>query len=67
MFASRSSGFMKWRRRRTSLSLMMDTDGLVCLISPPKQPDSNPPASELGRDLLEEIRTLAPWYNLAAT
>lgn len=44
-----------------------EMEGLVCLIAPPKLPDVNASASELGRDLLGEIRTLAPWYNLAVT
>lgn len=55
------------RRRWTSLSMMMDMDGFVCLIAPPKLPDSNAPARVPGRDLLEEIRTLAPRCNLVAT
>jgi hypothetical protein len=42
-----------------------EMEGLVCLIAPPKLPDKNAPASELGRALLKEINDLKPWYNLA--
>ena len=44
-----------------------EMEGLVRLIAPPKLPDKNAPASELGQALVKEIGTLAPWYNLAVT
>lgn len=44
-----------------------DMEGLVCLIAPPRLPDKFASASELGRELLQEISSLAPWYNLAIT
>lgn len=44
-----------------------EMDGLVCLIAPPKLVDKNAPASELGREIMQEIKSLAPWYNLAVT
>ena len=50
----------------TSAALSEDEmAGLVCLMPRSKLPDKNAPASELGRELLKEIGTLAPWYNLA--
>ncbi|MFY0612744.1 MAG: hypothetical protein JXQ99_14525 [Hyphomicrobiaceae bacterium] len=50
----------------TSAALKEDEmEGLVCLIAQPKLPDKDAPATELGRELLKEIGTLAPWYNLA--
>lgn len=52
----------------TSVALDEDEmEGLVCLIAPPKLPDKNAPATELGRSLLQEVKTMAPWYNLSLT
>lgn len=52
----------------TSAALHEDEmEGLVCLIARPKLPDRDAPASELGRELVKEIGTLAPWYNLAVS
>ncbi len=39
--------------------------GMVCPIDLPKPPDADAPASELGRALMKEIDSLAPWYDLA--
>ena len=39
--------------------------GMVCPIDLPSIPDANAPASELGRKLLSEMDSLAPWYELA--
>ena len=44
-----------------------DMEGLVCQIALPKLPDKDAPASELGQELVKEVGTLAPWYNLAIT
>lgn len=51
----------------TSIVDEADMEGLVCLIAPPKLIDKNAPASELGREILKEIKSLAPWYNLAVS
>ena len=42
-----------------------DVTGMVCPIDLPKIPDENAPKSELGRALMAEIDSLAPWYDLA--
>lgn len=42
-----------------------DMDGLVCAIALPKLPDPSAPTSELGRSIIKEIASLAPWYDLA--
>ncbi len=42
-----------------------DITGMVCPIDLPKIPDENAPKSELGRALMAEIDSLAPWYDLA--
>ena len=39
--------------------------GMVCPIDLPRIPDADAPASELGRTLLAEMDSLAPWYDLA--
>lgn len=39
--------------------------GMVCPIDLPRIPDTDAPASELGRTLLAEMDSLAPWYDLA--
>ena len=42
-----------------------DMTGMVCPIDLPNIPDENAPKSELGRALMAEIDSLAPWYDLA--
>ena len=39
--------------------------GLVCLIDLPGLPDPSAPTSEIGKALMQEIASLAPWYDLA--
>ena len=39
--------------------------GMVCPIDLPKPPDATAPASALGKALLQEVASLAPWYELA--
>jgi hypothetical protein len=48
--------------------LELDADamiGMVCPIDWPVLPDATAPASEMGRALLREMQSLAPWYDLA--
>jgi hypothetical protein len=39
--------------------------GMVCPIDLPKLPDPDAPTSEIGKALMQEISSLAPWYALA--
>ncbi len=39
--------------------------GMFCPIDLPSLPDPNAPTSEIGKALMEEIASLAPWYDLA--
>lgn len=39
--------------------------GMVCPIDLPRLPDATAPASEMGKALMKEIASLAPWYDLA--
>lgn len=39
--------------------------GMVCPIDLPRIPDADAPASELGKAMMAEISSLAPWYDLA--
>jgi hypothetical protein len=39
--------------------------GMVCPIDFPKLPDATAPSSQLEQALLQEIHSLAPWYDLA--
>lgn len=41
-----------------------DMDGLVCLVALPRLPDPDAPVSTLGRAIMKEIASLAPWYEL---
>jgi len=42
-------------------------EGMVCPIEFPKQPDETAPTSEIGVALMQEIDSLAPWYELAVS
>jgi len=49
--------------------LELDEDamtGMVCPIDLPKLPDATAPTSAMGQTLMKEIKSLAPWYDLAA-
>ena len=39
--------------------------GMMCPIDLPKPPDASAPTSEIGKALVQEIGSLAPWYDLA--
>lgn len=39
--------------------------GMVCPIDLPRPPDPSAPTSEIGKALMQEISSLAPWYDLA--